>query len=436
MFYGDGYQIFSSKRHTMEKMYTIAQVADLLSVSKQTVRNWDASGKLKATRHPINSYRLYTERDVLALDKEGVLAGRGLPVREKPIKKYNVIELFAGAGGLALGLEKAGLSCLALNEIDKHACATLRQNRPHWNVIGGDVRQVSFTTYRGKADIVTGGFPCQAFSYAGKKLGLEDTRGTLFYEFARVVKEVQPLICVGENVRGLLNHEGGKTLAGMLSVLDEIGYRVAPPKILKAIFHRVPQKRERLLIIGIRKDVDIPYEFPRPHKEQYTLKDALKAGGLFDCNVPASLGMSYAKSKKRVLSHVPPGGYWRDLPIHLQKAYMKKSFYLGGGKTGMARRMSWDEPCLTLTCSPAQKQTERCHPEETRPFTVREYARIQTFPDNWEFVGPLTSQYQQIGNAVPVNLAEEIGYTLVKALNTYYANKGEAFVGGYLAHTG
>ena len=102
---------------------------------------------------------------------------------------------------------------------------------------------------------------------------------------------------------------------------------------------------------------------------------------------------------------------------------MKGSFHLSGGKTGMARRISWDEPCLTLTCAPAQKQTERCHPDETRPFTVREYARIQTFPDDWIFEGSMTSQYKQIGNAVPVNLAEELGKSLIKTLNAYYSQQ-------------
>ncbi len=96
---------------------------------------------------------------------------------------------------------------------------------------------------------------------------------------------------------------------------------------------------------------------------------------------------------------------------------MMQSYYLGGGKTGMAQRMHWDEPCLTLTCAPAQKQTERCHPEETRPFTVREYACIQTFPDDWQFKGALTSQYKQIGNAVPSNMAYELGLSLVDFLN-------------------
>ena len=274
--------------------------------------------------------------------------------------------------------------------------------------------------YKNRVDIVTGGFPCQAFSYAGKKLGLADARGTLFYEFARVVKEVNPPICIGENVRGLLSHENGKTLEGMISILDEIGYNVVPVQVLKAINFNVPQKRERLILVGIRKDIDLRYEYPKPYKKIYNLKDALKKGELFDCDVPKSEGSKYPKSKIDVLKLVPQKGYWRDLPLDIQKEFMGGSFHLGGGKTGIARRIGWDEPCLTLTCSPAQKQTERCHPEETRPFTVREYARIQTFPDDWKFEGSVAQQYKQIGNAVPVNLGKEVGYSIIKFLNTYY----------------
>ena len=114
---------------------------------------------------------------------------------------------------------------------------------------------------------------------------------------------------------------------------------------------------------------------------------------------------------------VPPGGYWRDLPDDVAREYMGKSYFSGGGRTGMARRISWDEPCLTLTCSPAQKQTERCHPDETRPFTVREYARIQSFPDEWQFSGAISQQYKQIGNAVPVEMAKAIGLSIVDILN-------------------
>ncbi len=405
----------------MKEYYSLSEVADLLGKSKETLRRWDNNGKLEAFREPMSNYRLYKKEQLKVFDELDFLfnpAESGNQVT--PNHDYSVLELFAGAGGLAVGMEKSGLKCVALNEIDHWAAQTLRNNRPNWRVIEDDIRNLSFSEYKGKLDVVTGGFPCQAFSYAGKKLGLNDARGTLFYEFARVVNETKPLICIGENVRGLLNHDNGRTLEGMKSILDEIGYRVIDPRVLKAIFYKVPQKRERLILVGVRKDIDIDFIYPKPYKKIFNLKDALKAGELFPTDVPKSNGSSYPKRKKEILDLIPPGGYWRDLPLDLQKEYMQKSFFLGGGKTGMARRISWDEPSLTLTCSPAQKQTERCHPDETRPFTVREYARIQTFPDDWKFAGSISSQYKQIGNAVPVNLGKELGYSIISFLNKTY----------------
>ncbi|NMF63166.1 DNA cytosine methyltransferase [Brasilonema octagenarum] len=317
-----------------------------------------------------------------------------------------VIELFAGAGGLALGLEKAGLVAKALIEIDKDAAATLQHNRPKWNVIQADVSKVSYAGM--SADVVTGGFPCQPFSLAGKGLGFEDTRGTLFYEFARCVKEVQPKLFLAENVRGLISHQKGKTLDTVLSVLESLGYNVQY-RLLNAVNYDVPQKRERVIIVGTRPD--IRFQYPSPSSKILTLRDALK-------DVPPSEGMKYSPKRAKVLELVPPGGCWRDLPEDIQKSYMMKSYYLTGGRTGMARRISWDEPSLTLTTSPSQKQTERCHPEETRPFTVREYARIQTFPDDWEFIGGVRSKYKQIGNAVPVNFAYHLGRAIVNVLTS------------------
>ena len=407
----------------MGEYLSLSETAELLGKNKETLRRWDREGKLNAVREPISNYRVYRKCDVEILFAD--FFSNDLSVKEannyvKANNEYKVLELFAGAGGLAVGLEKAGLKCVALNEIDKFACQTLRKNRPNWNVLEGDVKDFNFTEYKEKVDVVTGGFPCQAFSYAGKKLGLADARGTLFYEFARVVKEVNPPICIGENVRGLLSHEEGKTIRGMISILDEIGYNVVPIEVLKAIHYKVPQKRERLILVGVRKDIKINFEYPKPYKRVYNLQDALKKGDLYDCDVPKSDGAKYPKYKKEVLDLVPQKGYWRDLPLEIQKKFMGGSFYLGGGKTGMARRIGWDEPCLTLTCSPAQKQTERCHPDETRPFTVREYARIQTFPDDWYFDGPISQQYKQIGNAVPVNLGQEVGYSIIKFLNSYY----------------
>lgn len=406
----------------MNEYLTISETAKLLNKSTKTLRRWDEEGKLTAVREPMSNYRVYRREEVETLFGQFLQTDLDDTVSNfvEAENEYKVLELFAGAGGLAVGLEQAGLKCAALNEIDKFACQTLRINRPNWKVLEGDIKDFDFSEFSGKIDVVTGGFPCQAFSYAGKKLGLADARGTLFYEFARVVKEVNPPICIGENVRGLLSHDNGKTLKGMISILDEIGYNVVPVEVLKAIHFKVPQKRERLILVGIRKDIHLKYQYPKPHKKIYNLKDALKKGELFDCNVPKSGGAKYPQSKKEVLDLVPPKGYWRDLPLEIQKEFMGGSFYLGGGKTGIARRIGWDEPCLTLTCSPAQKQTERCHPDETRPFTVREYARIQTFPDDWEFAGSLAQQYKQIGNAVPVNLGREIGYSIVKFLNEYY----------------
>jgi len=407
----------------MNEYLTLSEASELIGKSKETLRRWDREGKLTAVREPISNYRVY-KRDQLQLIFSEFLAHNQTDTISNQVDaadSYSVIELFAGAGGLAVGMEKAGLKCVALNDNDKWACKTLRKNRPNWNVLEGDIRTFDFSEYHNKVDVVTGGFPCQAFSYAGKKLGLADARGTLFYEFARVVNEVNPPICIGENVRGLLSHENGKTLQGMISILDELGYNIAPIQVLKAINYKVPQKRERLILVGVRKDIDLKFEYPEPYNKIYTLKDALKKSDLFDSDVPKSIGSTYPKSKKEVLDLVPPKGYWRDLPIEIQKRFMGGSFYLGGGKTGIARRIGWDEPCLTLTCSPAQKQTERCHPDETRPFTVREYARIQTFPDDWNFEGSLAQQYKQIGNAVPVNLGREVGYSIIKFLNQYYS---------------
>ncbi|CZX14125.1 DNA-cytosine methyltransferase [Enterobacter hormaechei] len=403
----------------LKEEFSLSEVADILGVSKETLRRWDTAGKLVSQRNDENNYRFYRKDQLKHFEQAQFLFKSQWSDESKTCNNiYTVLELFAGAGGMALGLEKAGLKSVLLNEIDSHACKTLRKNRPEWNVVEGDVSKVDFTPYRNTVDVLAGGFPCQAFSYAGKKLGFEDTRGTLFFEFARAVKEINPKVLLAENVRGLLNHDDGRTLETIKNIITDLGYTLFEPRVLKAIFYKVPQKRERLIIVAVRNDLanGIDYEWPSSYNKILTLKDALKKGELYDSDVPESEGQKYPKRKAEILSMVPPGGYWRDLPADIQKEYMLKSFYLGGGKTGMARRLSWDEPSLTLTCAPAQKQTERCHPEETRPLTVREYARIQTFPDDWVFEGPMSAKYKQIGNAVPVNLSFAVGKSVVHLL--------------------
>lgn len=333
------------------------------------------------------------------------------------VRTRKSIELFAGAGGLALGLEKAGFETIGLVEFNKDAADTLKCNRPDWRVIYDDIANIScldlctyFSLKPKELDLLSGGAPCQSFSYAGKRLGLEDARGTLFYHYAKFLEQLQPKMFLFENVRGLLTHDKGRTYETICDIFEGTGYTIQR-KVLNAWEYGVPQKRERLITIGIRNDLTdcIRFEFPPPHKYKPVLRDVL-----LDC--PKSVGTPYSEYKRKIFELVPPGGYWRDIPEDIAKEYMKSCWYMGGGRTGILRRLSLDEPSLAVLTSPSQKQTDRCHPLEARPFTVRENARCQTFPDDWEFCGSVGSQYKQVGNAVPVYLAFEIAKKIYEAL--------------------
>lgn len=394
-------------RESMNKkgIKTFTELADAIGITKNQL-----SVMLSDSYNPLKT-RVEDLCDILAVSPLAIMDFETSQYNAKVIAgkdDVTAIELFAGAGGLALGLELAGIKTLEYVEFDKTCCETLQANRPEWSVVCDDIHNVDFTHYAGKVDLVTGGFPCQAFSYAGKKLGFDDTRGTLFHEFARCVKEIRPKMFLAENVRGLVSHDKGRTLRTIIEVLEGLGY-TTQYQVLNAAYYGVGQKRERIVIVGIRNDLDLAFTFPKPNEKMTTLREALA-----DC--PSSIGETYSEKKRKVLELVPPGGCWVDLPEEIAKAYMGKSYYSGGGRRGMARRISWDEPSLTLTCSPSQKQTERCHPDETRPFTVREYARIQSFPDTWTFCGGISDQYKQIGNAVPVEMARRIGVQLKEAI--------------------
>lgn len=221
--------------------------------------------------------------------------------------KLTSIELFAGAGGLALGLERAGFRHIGLVEIDRDAAETLRANRPGWNVIHSDISDISclnlpeyFAIASGELDLLSGGAPCQAFSYAGKRLGFDDARGTLFYHYALFLKKLQPKIFLFENVRGLLTHDGGRTYKTMLEVFSECGY-IVQKKILNAWNYGNAQKRERLITIGIRRDIKIAVDFPKPHSYKPVLRDVLQ-------NVPESPCARYSERKKELFRLIPPEG--------------------------------------------------------------------------------------------------------------------------------
>ncbi|MDJ0509678.1 MAG: DNA cytosine methyltransferase [Crocosphaera sp.] len=389
---------------------TLEKASEILGISTNLLRNWEKRKLIHGEKnHNIKVFDLELLKWVHN-NLNGKYQEVGFKILKTPDKKtIKSIELFAGCGGMALGLENAGFAHELLVEKDKDCINTLQKNRPRWKIFHEDVSEINFKPYQGKIDIVSGGFPCQAFSYAGKGKGFEDIRGTLFFEFARCLAEVKPKIAIAENVRGLLSHKQGKTLAIILDSFRKLGYDPYY-KVVSAQFLDVPQKRDRLIIIACRQDLNITPIFPEEQAYTISLREALK-------NCPKSPGVEYNARKKAIMELVPPGGNWKNLPIDIQKSYLKNSFYKGGGRTGFAKRLSWDEPCLTITCSPAQTQTERCHPDQTRPLNIREYARIQTFPDDWEFRGSLTSQYRQIGNAVPVNMAYHIGRCVIKMLN-------------------
>ena len=228
---------------------------------------------------------------------------------KKELKKPKTIELFAGAGGLALGIERAGFDTIGLIEFDKDAADTLRANRPEWRVINDDIANIScqdlkeyFNLQKGELDLLSGGAPCQSFSYAGKRLGLEDARGTLFYHYAKFLEQLQPKMFLFENVKGLLTHDKGRTYKTITDIFESTGYTIQK-KVLNAWDYGVAQKRERLITIGIRNDLAdrIHFEFPKPHEYKPVLRDIL-----LDC--PKSEGTPYSEYKRKIFELVPPGG--------------------------------------------------------------------------------------------------------------------------------
>lgn len=318
------------------------------------------------------------------------------------------IEVCAGCGGLSSGLIKAGFFPLLLNDIDKNCCETLKLNHQNVSIIQESLENLDLTKYKNNVDLLCGGIPCQSFSFAGKQKGIEDPRGRLFTDFIKLIEQCEPKIFLIENVRGLLSHNNGETFKIILNSLNLKNKYKIYYKLLNAKNYGVAQHRERIFIIGIlQKYSKHIYEFPNPINKTILLKDVLN-------NVPHSDGYKYNDKKVEYFKLIPQGGCWINLTINLQKEYLGNSFNSSGGKRGILKRLSMNDVSLTLLCSPSQKQTERCHPIENRPLTIREYARIQSFEDSYQFYGSISSQYKQIGNAVPVNLAYFIGKSILK----------------------
>ena len=357
-------------------------------------------------------------------------------VRKKYKDNRDVISFFSGAMGLDIGLEKAGLNVVIGQDFEPSCVETMRANGH--NVLGGDIREINPETllkltglHVGEPFMVCGGPPCQPFSTAGKRLGINDPRGSLFMDFISMIDYIRPRFFVMENVKGIVSsplkhvsvkerekddpeQQLGTVLDVILSEFDKLGYKTVYG-VLDAVNYGVPQFRERFVLIGSRDNEDIflpmPTHFQMHQNSEYRWKTVGEV--IKDLENNPGEYTSLSGERKKYIHMVPEGGNWRDLPEEIIPVAMGGAYQSGGGKVGFYRRLSYNQPAPTITTSPAQKATMLCHPTQDRPLSIKEYARIQQFPDDWIFKGTLSAKYRQIGNAVPVGLAEAIGRAII-----------------------
>lgn len=343
------------------------------------------------------------------------------------------ISLFSGAMGLDIGLMQAGIKIEIGQDFDAYCVQTMIANG-HKGILG-DIRDISPESLlretnmkAGEPFLVCGGPPCQPFSTAGKRLGINDPRGSLFRDFVRMIDVIRPRFFVMENVKGLMSAllkdaDGKNTETKVLDIiLDEfrkLNYKTVYG-VLDAVNYGVPQFRERFVLIGSRDNEDIflpvPTHFHVHQNSNYrwrTLGDTIRDLE----NVEGECG-AFSESRLKYLKMIPEGGNWKNLPEEIMQEAMGGAFHSGGGKVGFYRRLSYSQPSPTVVTSPVQKATMMCHPTKDRPLSVAEYARIQQFPDDWNFIGNMSSKYKQIGNAVPIGLAKAIGEMLVSVANS------------------
>lgn len=383
-------------------------------------------------------------------------------------REYRVLSLFSGGMGLDLGLKSTGrFKIVACIEKEQVFCETIRLNRDA-GLLSSDLKvlQADLSGLQPEStfsqldidpatiDVVVGGPPCQSFSTAGKRGTIQDPRGTLLWDFLRFVSYVRPKFFLMENVRGLLSaalkhrpiakrpKNGGPPLdrdeekgsvvrlfAKDLAKANESGYHLDIFEV-NSVNYGAPQLRERALFIGNMYGKKV--EFPEPTHGPVNVSEEIQ-GNLFEQEelLPwRTLGdaleglqeenpqvMDFSPRKKAFLDMVPAGSNWRSLPEAIQKESMGKAWYAKGGRSGWWRRLSFDLPCPTLVTMPNHASTALCHPTETRALSVREYARIQEFPDDWRFAGTLSQQYAQIGNAVPTRLGKLAGNAIASELD-------------------
>jgi len=360
-------------------------------------------------------------------------------------KKLKFLSFFSGAGGLDYGLELAGWDCLLALDNNKYCVETLNLNidkfsNENIDILCKDIRDFEPNKYlqqkqikKSEISAIVGGPPCQAFSSAGKRLGLNDERGNVSIKFLDIVDDIKPKYVIIENVRGLLStvitdipstryninveeHLLSTKQGLMLLFLDQLnqmGYTTSFTLYDMSRFG-VPQKRERVILTAYKGKSKIPLLEPT-HGEDYTFPYKTLKDAIGDLQGKEMSHAHFPEKRIKYYKLLSEGENWRSLPEHVQKEALGKSYYLGGGKTGFYRRLSWDKPSPTLITHPSSfPATDLCHPDEIRPLSIEEYAAIQTFPKDWIFSGSISNVYKQIGNAVPVEFGRIVGKNILQ----------------------
>ena len=429
-------------------LLTAGEVAKKLKVTVQSVRLLIKNGMLNAERvgnqwlTSIEDLNEYIEKDDVVIEPDD---------HERlsdDIPEIVALSFFSGAMGLDIGMKNGGIDALLACEFNKACRMTIAKNKPEIGLIGDitdftaeEILKMAKIPEGRKVDVIFGGPPCQAFSTAGNRKAFDDERGNVFLKYLSIISEIKPTYVVIENVRGLLSTpfkykdieepiKGGAMMI-ILDKLKEIGYTVSF-NLYNAAYFGAPQIRERVVIIGKLGGGKVSYLQPT-HNEEGT--DGLKAWrtlrDAFDDNLPMNVEHHFIEFPEKRLKYyriLKEGQYWKDLPLDLQKEALGKSFYLGGGKTGFLRRLSYSRPSPTLVTNPTMPATDLAHPTEDRPLSVEEYKSIQEFPESWKVCGGILDQYKQIGNAVPVKLGEAIAKTIIDDMNGIkYENTGFSY---------
>jgi DNA (cytosine-5)-methyltransferase 1 len=328
-----------------------------------------------------------------------------------------LVSLFSGCGGMDKGFENAGFNRVWANDFDSDAQAVFRLNLG--DIDGRDITKVPVEDIP-ECDIITAGFPCQPFSNAGNRRGVYDERGELYLECLRIIESKEPKAVLFENVKGLLSskHQSGKKLIEVIKGdLENLGY-IVNYKVVNASDYGVPQNRERLILVGIRKDIGREFEFPpvQEDKSKLTLRHVLNVAP----EVPNQTYWPYSPQAQNMIEQIPQGGSWKSIPYENlsprfkrirddMKRYHAPNFY---------RRFSLDEINGTITASAQPENCGITHPIENRRYTIREIARIQTFPDDFKFIDDtnknIVAMYKVIGNAVPCHLAKVIASAIME----------------------